>query len=271
MLAIPAVFASPVPSTMLSARSDIEVTVDDMTTAISTFQTLIQEALIPTANSSITAPAESDTTAITKRATSSSTSVTAELEEINAIFADIQRLADGSVPLPPSTSSELASRFLARRNSVTDTIRTLVDCLGRLLGGTERRKRRAVSEGSDDDDDLATALATIHGWADGTIPLPNEVGSPTAGTFTADDGLEFATLLKDVIVAWRAQFEAGLTGPAAEGTSSAAALAERAPHGQNFSLDSQFHDIVLDKRGRLSLKIALKALAAAIDAFADTL
>ncbi|ETI25996.1 hypothetical protein G647_02773 [Cladophialophora carrionii CBS 160.54] len=252
---------------MLSARSDIEVTVDDMTTAISTFQTLIQEALIPTANSSTT-PAESDTTAITKRASSSSSSSTAELEEINAIFADIQRLADGSVPLPPPVSSELASRSLARRNSVTDTIRTLVDCLGRLLSGTERRKRRAVSEGSDDDD-LAAALATIHGWADGTIPLPNDVGSAT-GTFTADDGLEFATLLKDVIVVWRAQFEAGLTGPA-EGTSTAAALADRAPHGQNFGLDSQFYDIVLDKRGRLSLKIALKALAAAIDAFADTL
>ncbi|EXJ56977.1 hypothetical protein A1O7_07321 [Cladophialophora yegresii CBS 114405] len=247
---------------MLSARSDIEVTVGDMTAAISTFQTLIQEALTPTADNTTT-PTAPDTTAVTKRTTSSTT----ELDEINAIFADIQRLADGSAPLPSPGSSEVATRSLARRFSVSDTVRALVDCLGRLLSGTELRKR-AVSAGSEVDD-LATSLATIHGWADGTIPLPSEDVS-ASGSFTVDDGLEFATLLKDVIVAWRAQFEATL--PAAEETNTTgAALVERAPHSQGFGLDNQFYDSALDKRGNLTLKIALKLLAAALDAYADTL
>lgn len=224
---------------MLSARSDIEVTVEDMTTAISTFQTLIQEALTP-AGSTIT-PAESNTTAITKR------SYTAELEEINSIFADIQRLADGSA----------LAGSLARRSSVVDTVRALVDCLGRLISGANRK--RSVAEGGDDD--LAAALATIHGWADGTISLPSEGGNVSVGGFTAGDALEFVTLLKDVIVAWRAQFEATL------GTNTA--LTERSP--QSLELSTHFSDIALDKRGNLGLKMALKLLAAAIDAYADTL
>jgi hypothetical protein len=247
-----------------------------MTSAISTFQSLIQEALAsPADNTTTTATA----TAIARRA--STPTSTDELDEINAIFADIQSLADGSAPLPPlvPASSEPESEsgsgsgsgtgILARRSVVTDTVQALVDCLGRLISGAERRRRRRGKRATDDDDDdLAAALATIHGWADGTIPLPNEgagAGGGGGGVFTADDGLEFATLLKDVIVAWRAQFEAASLPPAG------GALAGRSPQGQSFGLDNHFVDIALDKRGNLGLKVALKLLAAAIDAYADTL
>jgi hypothetical protein len=239
-----------------------------MTSAISTFQSLIQEALAsPTDNITTTA------TAIARRA--STPTSTDELEEINAIFADIQSLANGSAPLPPlvpaSSESESESEsesgsgsgtgILARRSVVTDTVQALVDCLGRLISGAERRRRRGKR--ATDDDDLTAALATIHGWADGTIPPPNEGGG---GAFTADDGLEFATLLKDVIIAWRAQFEAASLPPAG------GALAVRSPSSQRFGLDNNhFADIALDKRGNLGLKVALKLLAAAIDAYADTL
>lgn len=212
------------------------------------------DALTPTTTSIV--PPKPNTTTISRR------SNTLELDEINAIFDDIQRLADGSAPLPISDSS---STDLARRSIASKQLEDFISYIERLLSNSGLAKRSAFSD-DNDGDNLATAIAKIHGWADGTIALPGEDGDVVVGDFTTDDAIEFANLLKDVIIAWRTQYDAFTTSePVTD-------IVARSPIALDLELSApHFSSLALDKRNTLVIKIALKAIAAAIDAFADTL
>lgn len=212
------------------------------------------DALTPTTTSIV--PPKPNTTTISRR------SNTLELDEINAIFDDIQRLADGSAPLPISDSS---STDLARRSTASKEIEDFISYIERLLSNSGLIKRSASGDDNDEDKFTAT-IAKLHGWADGTIPLPGEGGDVAVGDFTADDAIEFANLLKNVIIAWRGQYDAATTSE--PGTD----IVARSPLALDLELSApHFSSLALDKRNRLAIKLALKAIAAAIDAFADTL
>lgn len=203
-----------------------------MFASVSTFQNLVQAAIAPRAPND---------TKITETKRDTNTEV---LDNINSIFATIYDLADGSIPLPPTS--------LERRTSTFEVMKCFYDQLVKLLNGGSSLAKRDV------DPDTAAITAQLYAWADGTLPIPSGDG---VSEFTTEDAMRFAELLKDIVVLWRSEsnrLEVNISERSIE-MAQRTAIAFSDMHAKRFAVN------------KAELKFALHVLAAAIDAIADAI
>jgi hypothetical protein len=219
---------------MLTVRSD-GPSAADLSAGMAVFQSLITDALTVT-------PPSNDS--LTKRDDYSSA-----LDTVNSIFDTIYGVADGSIPV---TEGSLGRRAL-EDNPLVPFIEGLCK-LVRIHCSFQSAQARDVSS------QFQFAVDTLNAWAEDpslfTLDPPSD--------FTPEDALEVATVLQDIVIAWRTAIDRSTTSESSIAARSSALMAKSILSG----IDGH-----LDKRGitREQLKAGLHALAAAINFVADIL
>jgi hypothetical protein len=214
---------------MVIAHSDVP-SAGDLSSSIAVFQALITDALTLNASGNVPLLKRND--------------YSEAIGSVNSIFDTIYGLTDGSIPLPETS---LERRTIIHISEVQRLVCLLLGCDGsRLL------KREVPA-------DVQEVIDTLVALADGTLPF----SLSNASDFTLEDAIEFANLLKDIVVMWRTRVDGGV--------SSGGIISRR---DMSLVTESSIYSPAgpLEKRvSRGTIKMALRVVAAALNGIADAI